>query len=539
MATSSYKRHSPRGTFDAIVVGSGIGGLTTASLLSRFAGQRVLVLERHYTAGGYTHEFKRPGYAWDVGVHYIGGIRAPEPVGALFDIVTGGKVRWQSLPECYDRMIIGDESFDFVAGRRRFIETLHRTFPSERRSIERFVSLIHRSVQSTVPYFAGHLLPASAGRWTAPWAGRAFHHYADRSVEQVLRPHVRDPKLFDVLTGQCLDYGLTPSEGSFAIQAMVSAHYLSGAYYPIGGPGTIAEGAEEVIARAGGAIFTNAEVEEILVEENRAVGVRVADGAELRAPVVISNAGAASTYLRLLPSETAEATGWPQKLREVGPSVAHLCLHVGLDGSHASLGLDGTNLWVYAPGDREANFRAFAHTPDAPLPVIYISFPSAKDPSWSARHPGRATVELITVAQMKWFRRWADTRWMRRDDDYAAWKSSMTERMLTVLYAQRPQLRGKVVHAELSTPLSTAHFMGHPGGEMYGLAHTPERFRLEIRPETPIAGLWLTGSDVATCGVAGAMLGGFLTAGALAPRAALTWLRSLGWKGSSLKAALE
>ena len=79
----SYKQHPIADRWDAIVIGSGIGGLSTAALLAKYAGQRVLVLERHYTAGGYTHAFRRPGYEWDAGVHYIGAVNDREsPVRA-------------------------------------------------------------------------------------------------------------------------------------------------------------------------------------------------------------------------------------------------------------------------------------------------------------------------------------------------------------------------------------------------------------------------------------------------------------------------
>ena len=67
-----YKQAKLAEAWDAIVIGSGIGGLTAAVLLGVHAGKRVLVLERHYEAGGFTHTFHRPGYEWDVGLHYIG-----------------------------------------------------------------------------------------------------------------------------------------------------------------------------------------------------------------------------------------------------------------------------------------------------------------------------------------------------------------------------------------------------------------------------------------------------------------------------------
>ena len=118
---TSYKQHSLDDRWDAIVIGSGIGGLTAAALLSRHAHKKVLVLERHYTAGGYTHSFRRPGYSWDVGVHYIGELQDPaSPLRAAFDHLTDGQLEWAALPDVYDRVIIGGRTFEFPTGRERF-----------------------------------------------------------------------------------------------------------------------------------------------------------------------------------------------------------------------------------------------------------------------------------------------------------------------------------------------------------------------------------------------------------------------------------
>ena len=101
---ASYKQLTLDSSWDAIVIGSGIGGLTAAALLSKHGGKRVLVFERHYTAGGYTHGFKRPGYDWEVGLHYIGDVRdESSPVRAAFDHLTDGALRWSTLPDLYDR----------------------------------------------------------------------------------------------------------------------------------------------------------------------------------------------------------------------------------------------------------------------------------------------------------------------------------------------------------------------------------------------------------------------------------------------------
>jgi all-trans-retinol 13,14-reductase len=138
-----YKQHPPAGGFDAIVIGSGIGGLSAAAFLAKHGGKRVLVLERHYTPGGYTHVFRRSDYEWDVGVHYVGQVQdAGSDPRRIFDDITDGKLSWAPMPEVYDRIIIGDRAFDLVAGADRFRETLQGYFPREARTIERYLGAV-------------------------------------------------------------------------------------------------------------------------------------------------------------------------------------------------------------------------------------------------------------------------------------------------------------------------------------------------------------------------------------------------------------
>jgi hypothetical protein len=110
MKFSSYKHLSLADSWDAIIIGSGIGGLSTAALLSIYGGQRVLVLERHYVPGGYTHVFDRHGYEWDVGLHYIGELQSEESVlRRTFDKITDGQLEWAAMPDVYDRAVIGNQ----------------------------------------------------------------------------------------------------------------------------------------------------------------------------------------------------------------------------------------------------------------------------------------------------------------------------------------------------------------------------------------------------------------------------------------------
>lgn len=129
---TSLKRYNGGDTFDAIVIGSGMGGLTAARLLARHGGKRVAVLERHYTAGGFTHAFHRPGFEWDVGLHYIGDVQQPtSSLRRIFNHLTDGKLAWHAMDAVYDRLCFGTQTYDLSAGQDAFRTMLVRAFPAE------------------------------------------------------------------------------------------------------------------------------------------------------------------------------------------------------------------------------------------------------------------------------------------------------------------------------------------------------------------------------------------------------------------------
>ncbi len=510
----SYKQKPIKGQFDAIAIGSGMGALTAAAILAKCADKRVLVLERHYTAGGLTHSFTRLGYEWDVGVHYVGEVG---PGGALhqpFTYLTDGRLTWAPLPDVYDRIHLGDRTYDLVRGRECFLATLKDAFPNEASVLDRYVALVEDCRRASGAFFMSKSLPSAMSRVVGPSLRAAYLESATRTTADVLGSLTQNRELIGVLTAQYGNFGLPPSESSFAVHAGIVGHFMEGGFFPIGGAGAIAEALAPTIEAAGGAIYVSAEVESILIEDGRACGVRMADGRELRAPIVISNAGVGNTFGKLVapdlvPAELVDA------LSVLRPSTGYMCLYLGLKNTDDDLGLTGTNLWIFPDENHDENFARFRDDPEAPLPFVYASFPSAKDPTFRARHPGRATIDLLTAARYDWFEPWAGSRWKKRGADYEALKARFSERILEMALTKLPQLRGRIDVQELSTPLTTRHFTTHPHGELCGLDHTPDRFAHSLGPRTPIRGLYLTGQDVALVGVGGAFTGGALAAAAI------------------------
>jgi all-trans-retinol 13,14-reductase len=515
MATRTGKRfrgHRAQGDYDAIFIGSGMGALCCAALMAR-AGKKVCLLEQHYTAGGYTHAYERAGFEWDVGVHYLGDVHRPHSLMArLFNHISEGRMTWSPMPDTYDRIFIGEDQYDLVAGTQNFINQLTADFPDEAQAIERYVAKVRKASRQARYFFMGQALPPRAARYY----NRLRPHLVDpdlfRTTREVLEGLTSNQRLIAVLTGQWGDYGLPPARSSFMVHATVAKHYMGGGAYPVGGAPAIARSIIPTIEGAGGDVFTYARVEEIIIEAGCATGVRMASGDVLRAPRIISNAGYLATARHLLPAEVAKAHGMtvPEDIR---PSSAHLCLYAGFHGSAEANGLSGTNLWLYPDPYHERNVRRFQADPDAPFPLVYLSFPSAKDPDWDRRYPDKCTVQAITLAQPDWFKAWEGTRWGKRGAEYESLKQKFTDRLLEVIYQHAPELRGKLAFCELSTPLSTQWFQQNIQGELYGVDHHPERFESPVlHPVTPVKNLYLTGADVVTAGVGGALMGGLMTA---------------------------
>lgn len=508
-----YRHNRLNGPYDVLVIGSGIGGLTAAACLSKM-GKKVCVLEQHYTAGGFTHSYDRNGYEWDVGVHYIGDMGSERTSGRrLFDYITDGKLEWAAMDDHFDRVFLGEEHHDLVAGKAAYRDALVEAFPGEEQAIDTYLSYMRTARSGVRLHTLKKILPGWLAKRVAAYQEKNIPAYVNSTTREVLESLTSNQKLIAVLTTQWGDCGLPPARSSFMIHSLIAQHYMHGGYYPVGGASRMAETIIPVIQAGGGEVFTYASVEKILVGKKGAEGVLMADGNSIYAPVVISNAGVINTFGALLDDSVPQRQAYLERLQQVRPSMASICLYIGLQETAENLGLPKTNFWIYPSEHYEQELAAFDNDPEAEFPLVYISFPSAKDPSFTQRYPGRATIEIVAPGPHEWFEQWADQPWGKRGDDYEALKQRLSQRLLKKLHEKLPQLEGKVDYYELSTSLSTNYFCRYGTGEIYGLDHDPQRFEQDwLKPETDIPGLYLTGQDILSCGVVGAMIGGLLTA---------------------------
>lgn len=516
------------GPWDAIVIGSGMGGMTTAAILAKL-GKRVLVLEQHYVPGGFTHMFKRKSWVWDVGVHAVGEVTTRSMPGRVLAALSDGDLKWASLGPVYDEFYYPDDfRIDFPDSPQQFRANLVEAFPQQVGAIDGYLDLVRRVSGSMRGYYFARVLP----QWSAFAADRLLASKAETWFRRRTAPELAkltdDPKLRSLFAAQWGYYGSTPSRSSFAIQALVVKHFLHGGYYPIGGAKEIARTLLRTVANAGGWTRIRADVEEILVEKGRAVGVRMRDGEEIRAPRVISAAGIASTVTRLLP-ESERRQAWAQSVASLRPAPAHVCLYLGFEGDIRQAGATAANKWFYNTFSTEAAAWEIDKRDDKGFPqapCLYCSFPSLKDPLHDPGPQQLHTGEVVTFVPWESFERWLGSRWYKRGADYDDFKSELQESLLEQFLAKMPALRPHLRYVEMSTPLSTDNFTRPMAGSIYGIEPTPERFENRwLRPKAPIGNLYFSGSEVASVGVIGAMMGGLLAAMAVEPVDVFRFLR--------------
>jgi all-trans-retinol 13,14-reductase len=481
---------------DAIVIGSGIGGLGCAAALARF-GRKVAVFEKHTLAGGFTHTFERDGYAWDVGVHYLGQMGPGQPMRRLLDWLSGRAIDFASMGAVYDVVHLADGTrFEYARPRAALEANLRDAFPDAHADIARYFAALDAARSTATTPFQLHAMPAWLGSALGWIKAPGLKRWWGGTTAEVLDECTRDARLRSVLCAQWGDHGGKPSRASFAMHAMIAEHYLDGAWYPVGGAGAFARGLVPLIEAAGGAVRTASPVARILVDDGRATGVELPDGTRHHAAVLISGVGVRNTVTGLLPPQVAESD-WGREIRALEPSLCHVGLYLGLEGDIEAAGASRANHWFYDTPDIEAVW-------DDPFsqqraPALFVSFPSLKDPSRPAgsRHH---TAELVAWSDWAPFEPWANTRWGDRPDDYRALRDSL-ERSRREQFSERfPGLASMVRVSELSTPLSTVHFTGHERGAEYGLDTTPARFASRALDIT------------------GALMGGILSAAVVDPR---------------------
>jgi len=255
--------------------------------------------------------------------------------------------------------------------------------------------------------------------------------------------------------------------------------------------------------------------------DERATGVRLADGTVVPCKRVISSVGYHNTFGTLVSEEVTERLEIPRRL-PIGSSCGFIMANIGLRGNAEELGLTSANFWYHPTREDGDMFGAvldfMANPTDPDLdPMIMVTFPSIKDRDGAETYGDKTTCQILCTAEHAWFARHAELPTRRRGAEYKAVKREWGERLVALLLRFYPQLEGKIELVDVSTPLSIEHYLGASEGGAVGLDQAPGRFAdwrivKHLDARTPINGLWLTGQDTVTCGQPMVQSAGLITA---------------------------
>lgn len=478
--------------YDCIVIGSGLGGLSSAAFLAK-AGKSVLLVERLDGPGGYAHAFKRGDYVFDPAVHAVG--QAYE--GGLLDTflrALGVRDRCNLMPlDPYYTVFLPDYKFTAPFGVEEFIDAHVKEFPHEEDGFRGFMTLCRQIKDEWDQARPGTSL-ADLSR--AAEGFQTVLEYRSSPVSDVLDKYVKDPHLKSVCTAIWGYQGAPPSRLSFITYAGMTISLLEGGQtYCEGSFQNLVDAWVAALLENGGELIVKNEVGKITLDDGKVRGVRLADGREISAPLVVSNADALLTFEQLVGSEHLESSHL-ERLRKMPTSTSAFVVYSATksDLPHDDMAHE---IFVYKDWDYDEVWRKLH---EGEISCIAVTAPTLVDPSLAP--PGEHTVTAVALMPYDVGRPWQEL------------KEEYTARMVDEIERVFPGYKEGLIFAEGATPLALGKYSLARNGAMYGWENNPRQTHSR-RPanQTPIDGLYLAGAWTQPgSGTINTMQSGFQTA---------------------------
>ncbi len=501
-------RGGPGPELDVAVVGAGIGGLTSAALLAD-AGLKVAVYEQHVVPGGFCHTFLRKAqfsgqpcvYRFDAGPHDFSGVWPGGPLTSVLErLSVADRISWRRLDHTFR---FNGVSVDVPRDWQAYGLELARLFPGSAQGFESLfidIRAIYDAMFATGVGRAGIPgMPSTVDEMLAfPRAHPFAFNWLERPFGELVGKHIADPdaqKILNALTGYI-------SDGSeiltCAQMAPLFGYFIHGGFYPMGGSGRFADILTEAIEERGGVVQLKSPVQRISVENGRATGLVLANGAPVPAKAVISNADLKRACLDMVGAQHL-AKDFVASLNRAEPACSAFLVQLGVDF------VPDTNPTLHVEGD----------------PSIGISILSLADPS--AAPVGHATMSLICLLSHEdaasWFPDQAprtsveDLSELRRSPGYLARKKDMGDRMIRAAESVFPNLSSHIVHRSEASPVTFARYDWTSSGAIYGVSR---QGRIK-GSRGPLPGLYIAGSATHGAGIEAAVISGALAAESLLP----------------------
>uniref|UniRef100_B8HWA9 prolycopene isomerase n=1 Tax=Cyanothece sp. (strain PCC 7425 / ATCC 29141) TaxID=395961 RepID=B8HWA9_CYAP4 len=432
--------------WDAIVIGAGIGGLVAATQLA-VKGAKVLVLERYLIPGGSAGSFERQGYRFDVGASMIFGFGQQGTTNLLTRALAAVNQSLETLPDPVQLHyhlpgieIKVDRSYE------KYLQELSDRFPTQAGGIRRFYDACTQIFASLNRM---ELLSLEDPRYLwrmfrqHPLACLTLARYLPQTVGDLARRHLTDPLLLKFIDMECYCWSVVPADRTPLINAgmVFGDRHYGGVNYPRGGVGQIAQRLVSGLVQVGGELLYRARVSKILIERERAVGVKLATGQTLRAKKIISNATRWDTFGHLLPVVPAAEQQWRDRYQ---PSPSFISLHLGIEAA-------------LIPPDTACHHILLEdwQQMEAAGGTLFVSIPTLLDPSLAPA--GHHIVHAFTPS---WMEEWQHLT----PSAYQARKQAVADSLIQRLEVLLPGLKQGIRHQEIGTPRTHRRFLGRMDG---------------------------------------------------------------------------
>ncbi|MEG1585796.1 MAG: NAD(P)/FAD-dependent oxidoreductase [Bacteroidales bacterium] len=469
--------------YDVIVIGSGLGGLTTAVMLSK-EGFRVCVLEKHAIIGGCLQSFKRRGQILDTGIHYFGSMDEGQPLNQYFKYFgILDKISLRRLDDaCFDEIRIGDQSYAYAMKYDLFQNQLCDYFPNERNGIEQYCHTIQK---------IGRLIDVENLR-----AGKISElgmEYMGASGSGFIDSITQDERLRLVLAGTVTLYGGIRGVTSLYQHAMINHSNITGAYRLEDGTQQLADALAEQIRANGGDVFTNKEVTHLFVKDSKIESVEV-NGEELFfGKQVISALHPKVTYC-LMDKQPFIRKAYLSRINSLKNTYGMFSVHLILKPQ--SVRYQNKNTFYYTVEDAWSPILTAEGM--EPASVFVSMQPASESPDYAR------VICILTPMTLDELSPWLDTRVGGRGNDYRAFKQTKADKIIRIMERLIPGITQAIESVHTATPLTYRDYTGIPDGSAYGIVKNSLNPLTTLLPvKTKVENLLLTGQNINLHGVLG------------------------------------
>lgn len=479
---------------DVIIIGSGLGGLECAHILAS-EGYNVLVLEREAQPGGCMQSYRRNGLEFDTGFHYIGGLGEGEALHAPFRILGLLRLPWVRLDDdCFDRIHIAGESYDYAQGFNRFAEALSRQFPAETDGLRDYVAMLQQSSRHQLDWL-DPTIPVSSNLLATETYSTDF----TTSAWGWLNEHFRDSRLIDVLSGNSTRMELRKDTLPLFTLAHINSSYIASSYRLKGSGRLIVDSLIHDIRANGGKIVRNAEVSRLIESAGRIVSAVCSNGETYEADLFVSDVHPMLTYDLINPSALIRKS---LKRRMHLLENTYGMMTISLVIKPGSLPYVGHNDYIYSHGHLWDGYEN-----DKSVSGELVSYRVPENGGHFTR-----IVDIMTPVSWSECSGWQDSVVGQRGKDYEAWKQWKSEEAIALAATVIPDLESIIEAKYVSTPLTYRDYTLTPCGSAYGLRKDCASPLLTIvSPHTPVPNLFLTGQSLMLHGVEGVTMTAMMT----------------------------